>query len=280
MSFHNYQDDTDVPWQEDEVALTIELNKQNNKGNNMSTFADKFKSLKAAQVTDNVEAYEEKGTIGSGGSKFKIEEDGVYTVLVDMVTFHESKSSKSCWYELTLKTEGGAKIKQKMFVINSDGLISRVDKDGRTRQNPDYARMSGINFLLTGEWDGLPNIEEREVMVYDHSAGAEIAKTLPIVPSFIGKPLAVTVKMLLEDGYPDATQSRLVPDIRNFLDPVTLKSATETRNNSEATVVEQFKESIAKNSAPIDKRDKSKGNNAGSQASAPRPSSSSFSFSK
>ena len=93
--------------------------------------------------------------------------------------------------------------------------------------------------------------------------GAEIAKTLPIVPSFIGKPLAVTVKMLLEDGYPDATQSRLVPDIRNFLDPVTLKSATETRNNSEAVVVEQFKESIAKNSAPIDKRDKSKGNNAG-----------------
>ena len=211
---------------------------------------------------------------------FKIEEDGVYTVLVDMVTFHESKSSKSCWYELTLKTEGGAKLKQKMFVINSDGLISRVDKDGRTRQNPDYARMSGINFLLTGEWDGLPNIEEREVMVYDHSVGSEVAKTLPIVPSFIGKPLAVTVKMLLEDGYPDATQSRLVPDIRNFLDPVTLKSATETRNNSEAVVVEQFKESIAKNSAPIDKRDKSKGNNAGSTASAPKPSSSSFSFSR
>lgn len=272
----------DVPWYEDEVdGLTISLQQLNNKENNMS-FADKFKTLKAQQdeVASVVEDFEEKGSIG-GGKKFVIDEDGVYVTLIDMVSFHESKNGASCWYELTLKTEDERKIRTKLFVINKDGLTYRVDQDGRTRNNPDFSRMSGINFIVNGEWDGLPVPEEREIMVYDYEAKAEVAKTMPIVPSLIGKPIAITVKMVLEDGYPDATVSRTTAEIRNFLDPVDLKSATEMRTGSDAKVVEDFKASIAKNPDPIDKRDKSKGGSTATSSSEPaKKPTTSFGFSK
>lgn len=272
----------DVPWYEDEVdGLTISLQQLKNKENNMS-FADKFKALKAQQdeVASVVEDYEEKGSIG-GGKKFSIDEDGVYVTLIDMATWHESKNGASCWYELTLKTEDERKIKTKLFVINKDGLTYRVDKDGQTRNNPDFSRMSGINFIINGEWDGLPVPEEREVMVYDYEAKAEVTKTLPIVTSLIGKPIAITVKMVLEDGYPDETVFRTTADIRNFLDPVDFKSATELRTGSEAKVVEDFKKSIQNSPAPIDKRDKSKGSDGSAKgAEAPKKTAGAFSFSK
>lgn len=247
------------------------------------SFADKFKALKASQdeVASVVEQYEEKGSIG-GGKKFSIDEDGVYVTLIDMVTWNESKNSASCWYELTLKTEDERKIRTKMFVINKDGLTYRVDEDGRTRNNPDFSRMAGINFIVNGEWDGLPVPEEREVMVYDYDAKAEIAKTIPIVPSLIGKPVAITVKMVLEDGYPDETVSRTVAEIRNFLDPVDFKSATELREGKDAQVVEDFKKSIEKSPAPLDKRKKSKnGATASTTSDEPKkPAARSFGFSK
>lgn len=277
----------DVPWYEDEVdGLTIQLNKINNtqkENKTMSTFADKFKALKASQdeVASVVEQYEEKGSIG-GGKKFSIDEDGVYVALIDMVTWNESKNGASCWYELTLKTEDERKIRTKMFVINKDGLTYRVDKEGRTRNNPDFSRMAGINFIVNGEWDGLPVPEEREVMVYDYDARTEIAKTMPIVPSLIGKPIGIAVKMVLEDGYPDETVSRTVAEIRNFLDPVDFKSATELREGKDAQVVEDFKKSIEKSPAPLDKRKKSKdGATASTTSNAPKkPAAGSFGFSK
>ena len=176
----------DVPWEES--ALEIELNITNNKGNNMS-FADKFKALKAQQDEVVAQDYEEKGSIG-GGKKFSIDADGVYTTIIDMATFHESKSTQSCWYELTLKTEDGQKIKTNMYVINKDGLTYRVDQDGRTRNNPDFSRMAGLNFIVNGEWDGLPTPELREIMVYDYEAKADVAKEMPVVTSLIGKPVA------------------------------------------------------------------------------------------
>lgn len=268
----------DAPWEES--ALEIELNITNNKGNNMS-FADKFKALKAQQDEVVAQDYEEKGSIG-GGKKFSIDADGVYTTIIDMATFHESKSTQSCWYELTLKTEDGQKIKTNMYVINKDGLTYRVDQDGRTRNNPDFSRMAGLNFIVNGEWDGLPTPELREIMVYDYEAKADVAKEMPVVTSLIGKPVAITVKMTLEDGYPDATVSRTKAEIRNFLDPVDNKSATEMREGKDAQVVEDFKASIAKSPAPIDKRDKSKGETLSGSATttAAKPASSSFSFSK
>jgi hypothetical protein len=153
----------------------------------------------------------------------------------------------------------GQKVKTKLFVTNKDGDTFSIDKNGNKKVLAGNARMGGLNYLITGEWDGMPVPEEKEIMVYDHSQGGEVAKVMPIVTSLIGKPVAITVKMIIEDGYPDAMVSRTTPDIRNFLDPVTMKSATEKRNGSEAIVVEDFKEAITKSSEPIDKRDKSKG---------------------
>lgn len=251
------------------------------------SFVEKFKQIKAQQeaVATTATDYEEKGTIG-GGNKFHIEEDGVYTAIVDMVIFKESTTSKACWYELTLKTEQNQKLKTNLYVINKDGLTYHIDKAGATRNNPDYSRMAGLNYILTGQWDGLPQPEMRQVMLYDYSLKAEVEKEVPIVTNMIGKPVAITVKMVLEDGYPDETVSRTVPEIRNFLDPIEHKTATELRNGLEAKVVEDFKESIAKNPNPIDKRNKSKGNKESSvqnnssvseQNKAPKPS---FSFSR
>jgi len=255
MSFHNFQD---IP--DEEVALEIELkNITNKKGNSMASFNEMFAAKKAAQANVEVESFEEKGSIGSGGSSFKIENDGVYVTLIDMVTFHQSASSEACWYEITLKTEVGQKVKTKLFVTNKDGDTFSIDKNGNKKVLAGNARMGGLNFLINGEWDGMPVPEEKEIMVYNHSQGGEVAKVMPIVTSLIGKPVAITVKMIIEDGYPDAMVSRTTSDIRNFLDPVTMKSATEKRNGSEATVVKEFKEAITKSSEPIDKRDKSKG---------------------
>ena len=272
----------EAPWElsdEETSALEIELNnKQKNKGNNMSSFAEKFAAKKAAQQNVGAESFEEKGSIGSGGSSFKIENDGVYTTLIDMVTFHQSASSEACWYEITLKTEEGQKVKTKLFVTNKDGDTFSIDKNGNKKVLAGNARMGGLNYLITGEWDGMPVPEEKEIMVYDHSVGGEVAKVVPIVTSLIGKPVTITVKMLIEDGYPDAMVSRTVPDIRNFLDPVTMKSATEKRNGTEAIVVEDFKEAIAKSPNPIDKRDKSKGGSTAT-ADATKPKTG-FGFSK
>ena len=284
MSFHNFQDDTDdLPWWSDEElnqSLTEPTTiKQNTKENNMS-FADKFKALKAqAAQTVEVEEFEEKGTIG-GGKSFKIENDGVYVALIDMVSWHESKSSGSAWYEIKLKTEDGQRLNTKLFVLNKDGKTADVDKDGRLRNTVGFNRMCGLNYIVTGEWDGLPVPETKEVMVYDHSVNSEVAKEMQIVTSLIGKPVAVTVKMQLEDGYPDATVERLVPEIRNILDAVTLQSATEKRKGESAKVVEDFKAAIEKSPAPIDKRDKSKGGASTTSTTASSTPAKSFGFSK
>lgn len=247
----------------------------------MSNFADRFNNLKN-QANDADTTFEEKGTIGSSGNKYKVEEDGIYNVVIDMVEFKDSMTTKSAWYEVTFKTETGAKIKNKMFVLNSDGQPYKIDKNGRKQSTYGWNKMASLNYLITDQWDGLPIPEEKEIMVYDYNSSSEVAKVVPIVPSLIGKPLTIAIKMILEDGYPDATQERLTPDVRLFLDPVSHQSSTEKRNNAEAKVVEDFKASIEKSPAPIDKREKSKG---GSTTTSSTPAASTgapagFNFSK
>lgn len=220
-------------------------------------------------------SFEEKGSIGSGGSKFKITEDGVYDTVIDMVIFKNSKSSKSAWYEVTFKTEVGQKITSKMFVLTADGVPYKINDKGIKKSTFGWNRMAGLNYIVNNEWDGLPVPEEKDVMVYDYDKKSDVLQSLPVVTSLVGKPVTITVKMQLEDGYPDATVSREVPDIRNILDSTTKQSATEKRNGASAQVVEDFKKSIENNPDPIDKRDKSKGS---SSEAAPSSTASSFSF--
>lgn len=244
------------------------------------SFAERFNSIK--NNAGNVDtSFEEKGTIG-GVSKFKIEEDGVYDVVIDMVAFKESKASGSAWYDITFKTEGGAKINDKLFVLNKDGQPYNIDKNGQKKSTYGWNRMAALNFLTNGEWDGLPIPEEKEIMVYDYDLSAEVAKVVPIVPSMIGKALTVGIKMQLEDGYPDETVSRTVPTIRVFCDAISHQSATEKRSGIDASVINDFKKSIESNSEPIDKRVKSKANGNTTQPKTTSGSSAptGFNFSK
>lgn len=241
------------------------------------SFTELFNNIKNT-AGDVDTSFEEKGTIGLGGNKFKIEEDGVYDVVIDMVTFEQSKSTSSAWYEVTFKTEGGAKIKDKLFVLNSDGKPYNIDKNGTKKSTYGWNRMASLNFLVNKEWDGLPVPEEKEIMIYNYDAKQEVPTVKPVVTSLVGKPVTITVKMQLEDGYPDATVSRTVPIIRNFLDPITSKTSTEERNGVEATAIDEFKKAIADKPEPIDKRDKSKGSSSSTPSADAKPSG--FSFSK
>lgn len=242
----------------------------------MSNFNDLFNQIKT-NAGDVDTSFEEKGSV-STGRKFKIDEDGVYDAVISGCVFTQSSSSQSAWYDLELKTEDGAKVKTKLFVLNRDGQPYNIDKNGQKKSTFGWNKMASLNYIVNGEWDGLPVPELKTVMVYDYDSQGEIAKELPIVTSLYDKPVTITVKMVQEDGYPDATQSRLVPDIRNFLDPVSRQTSTEKRMGKPAEAVEDFEKSIQDNPAPIDKRDKSKGDTGASKptskADAP------FSFSK
>jgi len=242
------------------------------------SFADLFNEIKQ-NAGDGVDTtFEEKGSIGGNGNKFKVEEDGVYDVVVDMVTFEQSKSSSSAWYEVTFKTEDGAKIKDRLFVLNKDGKPYNIDKNGQKKSTYGWNRMASLNYLINSQWDGLPVPEEKEIMIYDYDAKQDVAVLKPVVTSLINKPVVITVKMKLEDGYPDATVERCVPTIRNFLHPITYKTSTEERTGAEAVAIDNFKKSIADKPEPIDERDKSKGGNSTNTSKSTEPSG--FNFSK
>jgi hypothetical protein len=241
------------------------------------SFTDLFNQIKQ-EAGDVDTSFEEKGKIGTGGSKFKIEEDGIYEGIIDMVVFKNSQSTGSAWYDVTIKCDE-AKVSTKMFVLNKDGKPYNIDKNGQKKSTYGWNRMASLNYLINNEWDGLPVPEEKEVMVYDYEKGQEIAKKLPIVTSLIGKPVKIMVKMQLEDGYPDATQSRTIADVRGFLDSQTNQSSTEKRNGSTAQVCEDFNTSIAENPNPIDKRDKSKGSSSDAPFDADKSKASGFNFS-
>lgn len=238
-------------------------------------FNEIFNKLKQ-EAGDVDTSFEEKGSIGGSKSKFKLTEDGVYNTVIDMVVFKNSKNTSSAWYEVTFKTEDGAKVTSKMFVLSADGLPYKIDKNGNKKSTYGWNRMAALNYLINNEWDGLPVPENKEIMVYDYDAKAEVLKELPIVTSLVGKPVTIAVKMQLEDGYPDATKSREIADIRNILDATTNQSATEKRNGANAQIIEDFKASIAKNPDPIDKRDKSKGGSSSAPDSGNTGSSFSF----
>jgi len=232
------------------------------------SFADRFAQIKQ-QAGDVDTSYEEKGTISSG-KKFNIDEDGIYTVIVESAIFKESQSSGSAWYDITFKTEDDMKCQTKLFVLNRDGLPYNINDKGIKKSTFGWNKMASLNYILNGEWDGLPVPEEIEIEVYDKEANGRIAKLMPCAKSIMGKPLDIGVKMVLAD-------------VRIFLDAVSGQSSTEKRNGSPAQVKEDFIKSITEKPEPIDKRDKSKGNGtvASSKNDAPFDTDKkSFGFSK
>ena len=195
----------------------------------------------------SVEVEEEK--LGSGN--FGITETGVYDFVVEMAYGGQSDSG-AYFIDVTLKTEDGKKFQMRDYITSGTSKGVRpyyIDKNGKQKALPGYARINSMDVLLTGNTAQYPLTETKQIPLWNREAEKEVLTPAEVVTGWIGKPITGLMRMTREfkrkkneatGKWEDTTETIDKPEVVHFVDAVTGQTRAEKLSGSEAKVKDQF----------------------------------------
>jgi hypothetical protein len=195
---------------------------------------------------DNLELEEEK--IGGGSY---ISQTGVYDFVIEKAYGGQSDSG-AYFIDVTMKTKDDKKLQFREYITSGKEKGIRpyyIDKQGKQKPLPGYAKINALDVLLTGNSAQYPLTETKQIPLYNKEAGKEVLTPAEVVTGWIGKPVSALVRMVRDfkqakneatGKWENTSDTKEYAEIVHFIDPVTGQTRAEKLAGSEAKVKAQF----------------------------------------
>jgi len=195
----------------------------------------------------SVEVKVEEEKLGGGGY---ISETGIYDFVVDRAYGGQSDGG-AYFIDVRLKTEDGKTMNVREYITSGNEKGVRpyyIDKDGKQRALPGYAKMNALDVLLTGNAEQYPKTEKKTILLWNKDAEKEIPTEANVVTGWIGKPITGLVRMVREfkkaknasGKWEATTDTKETSEIVHFVDAVTGQTRAEKLAGKDASVKDQF----------------------------------------
>ena len=227
-----------------------------------------------------VEVEEEK--LGGGGY---VKDTGVYNFIIEMAYGGQSAGG-AYFLDLKLKTEDGQRMNVREYITSGDAKGIRpyyIDKDGKQRALPGYAKMNALDVLLTGNTEQYPSTESKTIPLWNKDAEKEVPTEANVVTEWIGKPITALVRCLREfkqvknettGKWVNSTETKESGEILHFVDPITGQTRSEKLAGKDAAVKPSFETKY--NSDYVMDKTKGKGGKPAAAATPAAPAASPF----
>jgi len=200
-----------------------------------------------AGIDQSVEVKVEDEKLSGGGY---ISETGIYDFVVDRAYGGQSDGG-AYFIDVRLKTEDGKTMNVREYITSGTEKGVRpyyIDKDGKQRALPGYAKMNALDVLLTGNKEQYPSTEAKTIMLWNKDAEKEVPTEAQVVTGWIGKPITGLVRMVREFKQAKNPSGKWVPtsetkesaEIVHFVDAITGQTRAEKLAGKDAIVKEQF----------------------------------------
>jgi ribosomal 50S subunit-recycling heat shock protein len=203
--------------------------------------------------------------VGGGGYAW---ESGVYNATIDMVYLNQSES-EAVSFNVILKNSEGKELKESFWIRSgkAKGNKTYYTKDGKDYPLPGYSVANSLCGAAIGESLAkcMATAEKKQIMLYDHKQGKEVATERPVLTGLSNKAVKVAVHQITEDktkknestGQYEATgESRTINECK-FFGNLEGKTTEEIQQDKPA---EMFDKWAAKNTGiVIDKTTKTAG---------------------
>jgi len=217
-----------------------------------------------------VEVEEEK----LGGGSY-VKDTGVYNFVVKMAYGGQSESG-AYFIDVKLETEDGQRMNVREYITSGNEKGVRpyyIDKDGKQRALPGYAKMNALDVLLAGNTEQYPSTEPKTIPLWNKDAEKEVPTEVNVVTGWVGKPITALVRCVrsfkqaknASGQYVETTDTRDSAEIVHFVDAVTGQTRAEKLAGKDATIKPQFESKY--NSDYV--LDKTKGKGKPAAAAAP-----------
>jgi len=192
-----------------------------------------------------VEVEEEK----LGGNGY-ISETGSYDFIIEMAYGGQSNGG-AYFIDVKLKTEDGQRMNVREYITSGTEKGVRpyyIDKNGKQRALPGYAKMNALDVLITGNTAQYPDTEEKEIMLWNKEAEKEVPTKANVVTGWIGKPITALVRAVREfkqaknpaGKWVNTTETKDSGEVIHFVDPITKQTRAEKLAGKEADVAIKF----------------------------------------
>ena len=234
-----------------------------------------------AGIDQSVKVEVEEEKLGGNGY---VKDTGVYNFIIEMAYGGQSAGG-AYFIDLKLKTEDGQRMNVREYITSGEAKGVRpyyIDKDGKQRALPGYAKMNALDVLVTGNTEQYPNTETKTIPLWNKEAEKEVPTESNVVVGWIGKPVTALVRCVREfkqvknettGKWVNGTETKESGEVIHFVDPITGQTRSEKLSGKDATVKPAFENKY--NSEYVLDKTKGKGNPAAS-ATPPPPSDSPF----
>lgn len=200
------------------------------------------------QIDQSVTVEVEEEKLGGGNY---INETNAYNFFIKMAYGGQSKGG-AYFLDVTLESEDGKTLKLREYITSGEAKGTRpyyVDKDGKQRALPGYAKMNALDVILTGNPAQYPVTETKTIQLWNKEAEKEIPTQAEVVTSWIGKPVTGLVRMTREfkqaqnqttKKWENTADTRDSAEVVHFVDAVTGQTRSEKMAGKESAVKEQF----------------------------------------
>lgn len=196
-----------------------------------------------AKDLEGVEAQEDR--LG-GYSPF---EAGVYNAIVKAVYITDSQSSKSKCANIVLDIDGREFTDRVWFLRGQDGK-PYYEKDGKKHMLPGFQIVNDLCLVITGHPLAENTPQEKTIKIYDHDAGGEVPKNLPVITQLLGQKVTVAIgkevtnKQKKDEAtgeYVDTDEKRVINSIRKCFHFETGKTVVELMSKANIEEADLFK---------------------------------------
>ena len=146
---------------------------------------------------------EDADFIGGGG----LVESGLYNCTVGMA-YYEKSAGGALALNLSLKTEQGQEIRQKVWVTSGDAKGNKnfyIDKAGQKKYLPGFSLANGLCLLTCGKEIAAIEPEEKVVGIYNYDEKKEIPTKVPVLTDILGKEVIVgAIRQTVDKNVKDA----------------------------------------------------------------------------